>query len=390
MNKADRIELENSLKELRKEKEGLVAKVLAENSLEEAQVMDGRIAEIELEIIKGENSLKADAEAKEDANKGKGKKGNMTYLESENSVKEFIDVLRSNKKDDVKTAWDAKLSENGITVTDTTLQLPKKIVESIQTSLTDSNPVFKVFKLTHVGALIVSSLLSSTDEALVHVEGTEKKEQAATLKVSTIQPAMIYKLQTISEYVKNLNANYAELYSIIVAELTQAIVNKVVDLALLEGDGTNGFQAIMKDTRTDFVKKITGTDYLEAVEDGVDFVRQTAGRTYLIVTVAQRRAILHALRQTVSSQGGRIRNNDAEIASEIGVDEIIVYTGTKDINPIVLKDKAYHIDMKDLTKVDAFDWKTNQNAILIESLSAGHLELMHSGAWLEVTAPASK
>lgn len=389
MNKADKIELENTIKTLKAEKAELVGKIKVENSLDEAQVMDKRVAEIELEVIKAENSLKAEAEKIEKENKDKGKK-DMGYLKSENSVKDFIDVLKSNKKDDVKKAWDSKLSENGITTTDTTLQLPKKIVESIQTALTNTNPVFKVFKLTHVGALIVSSLLSSNDEALVHVEGTEKKEQAATLKVSTIQPAMIYKLQTISEYVKNLNANYSELYSIIVAELTQAIVNKVVDLALVEGDGTNGFTAIMKDTRAEFVKNITGTEYLSAVEDAVDFVRQTAGKTYLIVTTAQRKAILGELRKTVTSAGGRIRNNDAEIASEIGVDEIIVYTGTKDINPIVLKDQAYHIDMKDLTKVDAFDWKTNQNAILIESLSAGHVELLKSASWLTITEPSSK
>lgn len=45
---------------------------------------------------------------------------------------------------------------------------------------------------------------------------------------------MVYKLQSLAERVKRLQMSYSELYNLIVAELTQAIVNKIVDLALVE------------------------------------------------------------------------------------------------------------------------------------------------------------
>ena len=64
---------------------------------------------------------------------------------------------------------------------------------------------------------------------------------------------------------------------------------------------------------------------------------------------------------------------------------MITYTGSKAIKPTVLVQDAYHIDMKDLTKVDAFEWKTNENAILLESLSAGKAEKFAAGAVITVS-----
>ena len=67
-----------------------------------------------------------------------------------------------------------------------------------------------------------------------------------------------------------------------------------------------------------------------------------------------------------------------------GVDEIIVYTGSKALKPTVLVDQKYHIDMQDLTKVDAFEWKTNSNMILVETLTSGHVETYNAGAVITV------
>lgn len=67
---------------------------------------------------------------------------------------------------------------------------------------------------------------------------------------------MVYKLQSIAERVKRLQMSYSDLYNLIVAELTQAIVNKIVDLALVEGDGTNGFKSIEKEADAKKIKKL--------------------------------------------------------------------------------------------------------------------------------------
>lgn len=393
MNKPDLIEKQNRLAELKENNVSLKSQINGfevKNAIEDlpkVQELEKTLSENSIEIIKIENELNAQEE------KPEGKSKMTNFIESQNAVTEFFDVLKKNSgKSEIKNAWNAKLSENGVTITDTTFQLPRKLVESINTALLNTNPVFKVFRVTNVGALLVSRSFDSSNEAQVHKDGQTKTEQAATLTIDTLEPVMVYKLQSLAERVKRLQMSYSELYNLIIAELTQAIVNKIVDLALFEGDGTNGFKSIDKEADVKKIKKITtkakapGTaPFANAIEEAVDFVRATAGRRYLIVTSEQRKFLLDELRGLTANANVRIKNDDTEIASEVGVDEIIVYTGTKAIKPTVLVDQKYHIDMQDLTKVDAFEWKTNSNMILVETLSSGHTETLNAGAVITIT-----
>lgn len=393
MNKPDLIEKQNRLAELKENNVSLKSQINGfevKNAIEDlpkVQELEKSISENSIEIIKIENELNAQEE------KPKGQAKMINFIESQNAVTEFFDVLKKNSdKKDIKNAWKEKLAENGVTITDATFELPRKLVESINTALLDTNPVFKVFRVTNVGALLVSRSFDSSDEAKVHKDGEQKVEQSATLTIDTLEPVMVYKLQSIAERVKRLQMSYSELYNLIVAELTQAIVNKIVDLALVEGDGTNGFKSVTNESDANKIKKITtvapatGTaPFADAIEEAVDFVRTTAGRRYLIVTAEQRKTLLDELRGLTANAHVRIKNDDTEIASEVGVDEIIVYTGSKTLNPIVLVDQKYHIDMQDLTKVDAFEWKTNSNMILVETLSSGHIETLKAGAVITIT-----
>ena len=394
MNKPDLIEKQNRLAELKENNVSLKSQIKGfevKNAIEDlpkVQELEKAFSENSIEIIKIENELNAQEE------KPKGKAKMTNFIESQNAVTEFFDVLKKNSgKTEIKNAWKDKLAENGVTITDTTFELPRKLVESINTALLDTNPVFKVFRVTNVGALLVSRSFDSSDEAKVHKDGEQKVEQSATLTIDTLEPVMVYKLQSIAERVKRLQMSYSELYNLIVAELTQAIVNKIVDLALVEGDGTNGFKSVTNETNAKKIKKITteapatGTaPFADAIEEAVDFVRTTAGRRYLVVTAAQRKTLLDELRGLPANAHVRIKNDDTEIAAEVGVDEIIVYTGSKALSPIVLVDQKYHIDMQDLTKVDAFEWKTNSNMILVETLSSGHTETLKAGAVITLTA----
>ena len=392
MNKPDLIEKQNRLAELKENNVSLKSQINGfevKNAIEDlpkVQELEKTLSENSIEIIKIENELNAQEE------KPKGKAKMTNFIESQNAVTEFFDVLKkASGKSEIKNAWNAKLAENGVTITDKTFELPRKLVESINTALLNTNPVFKVFRVTNVGALLVSRSFDSANEAQVHKDGQTKTEQAATLTIDTLEPVMVYKLQSLAERVKRLQMSYSELYNLIVAELTQAIVNKIVDLALVEGDGTNGFKSIDREGGAKKVKKITTkakkageTPFADAIEEAIDFVRPTAGRRYLIVKAEDRRALLDELRQATANAHVRIKNDDAEIASEVGVDEIIVYTGTKAIKPTVLVDQQYHIDMQDLTKVDAFEWKTNSNMILVETLTSGHIETYNAGAVITV------
>ena len=236
MNKIEKIELEKSINSLEARNNELKGLILASNSLDDAEKMDNEFKENLIKITEAQNKL-------DNAEKGEIKM--PKYLEAKNSVEDFIKILQtSDNKNVAANKWNEKLAENCLEIKYDTLILPKRIVSAIETSLTDTNPVFKTFKLTHVGALLISQGLDSSDEANVHVEGTAKKAQSAVLTVDAIDPQMIYKIQTISEKAKRLNSNFDEIYETIVAELTQAIVNKAVDLALVEGDGKNGFVSI--------------------------------------------------------------------------------------------------------------------------------------------------
>lgn len=379
MNKREKAELFAKLNNLVTNKMGILGKIQATNSLSEG-------AELEDELVKVNNEI-ADINLK--LENGKAENENTVvkannYIESNRAVIDFVDTLAKNagkSSKDFTASWENMLSKNGLTIEDDSLFLPKKLVEPIQTALTESNPVFPLFKVTHVGALIVSSNLTSDDEAQVHKEGETKKVQSAVLTVDSLEPQMIYKAQVIAERMKRLNVKYDEIHAIIVAELTQMIVNKAVDLALLEGDGTNGFISIVNDKRASHVKEITDTAKLaDAVEEAVSFTRKAGGTINLIVTDVQRKALLDELRAAQPTV--RIKNNDKEIADEVGVNNIVVYTGKKAIKPIILVQDAFHVDMDDMTRVEAFKWETNENAILMETLSAGHVEKPYGAAFI--------
>ena len=162
MNKPDLIEKQNRLAELKENNVSLKSQISGfevKNAIEDlpkVQELEKTLSENSIEIIKIENELNAQDE------KPKGKDKMTNFIESQNAVTEFFDVLKKNSgKSEIKNAWNAKLAENGVTITDTTFQLPRKLVESINTALLNTNPVFKVFHVTNVGALLVSRSFDS-------------------------------------------------------------------------------------------------------------------------------------------------------------------------------------------------------------------------------------
>lgn len=311
-----------------------------------------------------------------------GDKISMTqnYLETKNAMKDFAEIVKNSaNKKEARNAWNLKLQENGITITDEGNYLPKRLELELQTVLTKANAVFPIFKTTNNGALLVSRELTSEDEAQVHKRGEQKTYQSASLKVSAVDPQMIYKRQSLDEIDKRKLSNFTEIYETITAELAQRIIDKIVDLALVEGeakdggtgtaDEENGFVAILKETDENKVAHVDGSkDLVAALEDAADIV-DYPGKKYLIVTRQQKRAILDALRKKFPNT--TYRNNNKDIAEDLGVDELIVYRGTKAIKPTVIAEGAYHVDMQKLEKIEQFKLDTNENDILVETLATG-------------------
>ncbi|WP_054639846.1 hypothetical protein [Lactococcus fujiensis] len=110
---------------------------------------------------------------------GENKMTQTPYLNTKKAGSDFYNILENSTKKDVVNNWKENLKKNGVTITDETLRLPKVISEEVQTTLTNTNAVYPLFRVTNMGALIVSSSFESNDEAQVHVEGTEKKSTSS-------------------------------------------------------------------------------------------------------------------------------------------------------------------------------------------------------------------
>lgn len=308
------------------------------------------------------------------------KEQKMNYLETQQSLKDFVAIQTNNKlsNEERVNAWNEKLAENGVTVTDPSAYLPKKLELELQTVLTRANAVFPLFRVTNAGAILISQELTSNDEAQIHTPGTTKTRQAATLTVSGIKPRMIYKAQSIDEIQKQTLSSFENLYETIVAELAQLVIDKVVDLALVEGTATgaegasateNGFISVTTETNTNKVKHVSGKDDLIAgVESAVDEIT-VGGKKYLVITKAHKHAILKALRTKFPQM--TVRNNNQDIADALGVDELVIYQGTKAIKPTVMAEGAYAVDMKPLNRIEQFRFDTNENDILVETTASG-------------------
>lgn len=344
------------------------------SNAEDKETIEGLMAEVkELKNAKAQLIIQTEEETVE-------KQVSKNYLETEQALHDFVKIqMNSRGESEIKEQWEAKLAENGVTITDKDNYLPKKLELDIQTVLTRSNPVYPIFKHTNIGAILVARDFTSDDEAKVHVPGTTKSRQTATLKVSGLKPRMIYKATSINEIDKRTIDNFSELYQLLVAELAQRVIDKVVDLALVEGSATdgetgeaaneNGFISVMNETNVNKVKKINGkADLVAAVEQAVDAI-DAPGKKYLVVTKAQKRDILDALRKKFPQS--TFLNNNRDIANVFGVDELVIYQGTKALMPIVIAQDAYHVDMQPLNRIEQFRLDTNENDILVETPATG-------------------
>ena len=154
MNKIEKIELEKSVKDLQARNNEIKGLILAENSLGNAEKLDAEYQENLTKIENAQNKL----------NENKNGETKMAkYIETKNSITDFMEALKTaTNKQDVKNKWNAKLAENGLEIKDESLVLPTRIVSAIESALTETNPVFKAFKVTSVGALLVTQGLDSS------------------------------------------------------------------------------------------------------------------------------------------------------------------------------------------------------------------------------------
>lgn len=318
----------------------------------------------------------------------------LPYLDSKTSFVDFVNAFKNAKNmEEGKKAWEQKLIQNAVTFDDVADVLPKRLELELKTELTRSNPIFQWFRVTHNGGTLVLKELTSEDGALIHRPGEKKVEQQAKLRVSRIDPVMIYKMQSIYEIVKRNLSNFEEYYSLIVAELVQAVIDKIVDLVLFEGTASetdpanaatqNGFVSIANEKDTKKVAHVDGKKSLsEGIIAAVNSILLPNRRKALIVTPSQKAAIRESLKK--ENPTTLVRNSDSDLADYFNVDEILVYLGKGEISPTVITENSYIVDMSEMTKVDQFQLEYNNNLILVETSATGQLVDFRSAAVVDV------
>lgn len=325
---------------------------------------------------------KLDTEGDLEMNKSKVK----NYVDTAQAVKDWADIYRNSaSKEDAEARWHDKLVENGVTIDGKTELLPTQVDLGIQ-SVIEANPIFDIMQ--HVGAgTLVYKKFDTKDTAVVRGTGyniTENKtEQNATLDVKDLPQTEIYKLTTVSyKAMKNMGS---ELDTFIAQELTQNVINKVVDLALYDGtgnasDANAGFDAVVAaDSAAVHVEYPKGSSLSAAIQAN-SFRANGGGATVIdnsgTSTGQQNRVLIVNDSDYGKILGDALKLNYPvdNVPKWLGVDSIIITkTTSKNYKPIVMTKNAYIVAMDNFDKFDWYNVLSNRNTSEVVALANGTL-----------------
>lgn len=325
---------------------------------------------------------KLDDEGDFKMNNSKGK----SYADTAQAVKDWADIYRNSaSKEDAEAKWRDTLAENGVNVDGKTEMLPTQVDLGIQ-SVIEDNPIFDIMQHVNAGTLVYKKF-DSKDTAVVRGTGyniTENKaEQSATLDVKDLPQTEIYKLTTVSyKAMKNMGS---ELDTFIAQELTQNVINKVVDLALYDGTGNAsdqnaGFDAVVAaDSAAVHVEYPKGSSLSTAIQ--ANSFRATGGGATVIDNSGNSTGQQNRVLIVNSDDYGKILGDALKlnfpvdnVPKWLGVDSIIITkTTSKNYKPIVMTKNAYIVAMDDFDKFDWYNVLSNRNTSEVVALANGTL-----------------
>lgn len=308
------------------------------------------------------------------------------YKDTSQAVKDWADIYRNSaSKEDAEAKWRDKLVENGVNVEGKTEMLPTQVDLGIQ-SVIEDNPIFDIMQHVNAGTLVYKKF-DTKDTAVVRGTGyniTENKaEQNSTLDVKDLPQNEIYKLTTVSyKAMKNMGA---QLDTFIAQELTQNVINKVVDLALYDGtgnanDNNAGFDAVVaKDSAAVHVEYPKGASLAQAIQ--ANSFRATGGGATVIdnsgsSTGQQNRVLIVNSDDYAKILGEALKLNYQveSIPKWLGVDSVIITkTTSKNYKPLVMTKNAYIVAMDDFDKFDWYNVLSNRNTSEVVALANGTL-----------------
>ena len=361
-------------------------KIRACNSVDDAVDLDKQLTE-NANKMTALNEKIATLETKLTENGGTNMhKEVKNYRDTAQAVKDWAEIYRnSTSKEEADAKWENKLVENGVTISGDTSLLPTQIDLGIQNTIAE-NPIFGLMQRVGAGNLVYKKFTTS-DKAIARGEGyniTENKtEQAGTLEVRDLPQNEIYKLTSVSyKAMKNMGA---QLNQFIATELSQYVIDKVVELALYDGTGTTtgagaGFDAIVDaNSAAVHVEYPHGSSLSKAIRANaflatganaavIDNNGKTTGENnrVLIVNRADYGKIL--------DDALALSYNVGNMPEWLGVDSIIIKdTDSAKYKPIVMSRNAYIVAMDNFDKFDWYNVLNNRNVSEVVTLANGTL-----------------
>lgn len=377
----------NELNKVENQINGLKTKLKEVTNASDAQELDillNGLVGYEASMLHEISKLQKELEAKGDT--GMKNSNHETYKDTAQAVKDWADIYRNSaSREDAEAKWKDKLVENGVTVDGKTDLLPTQVDLGIQSTIED-NPIFDIMQHVNAGTLVYKKF-STSDTAVVR--GTDynitenKTEQNSTLDVKDLPQNEIYKLTTVSyKAMKNMGS---ELDTFIAQELTQNVINKIVDLALYDGTGNAsdqnaGFDAVAaKDSAAVHVEYPKGSSLATAIQ--ANSFRATGGGATVIdnsgtSTGQQNRVLIVNSDDYAKILGEALKLNYQveNIPKWLGVDSVIITkTTSKNYRPIVMTKNAYIVAMDDFDKFDWYNVLSNRNTSEVVALANGTL-----------------
>lgn len=302
-------------------------------------------------------------------------------------------ILRCAGKEEVRNAVNGILTKNGVTG----LSFEKAVDYTIVEDWGNLNPIFRLFKRINFSKFFYSEQDMKDANILAKqwaktAQG-EKKVQEIIATAKEISTAYVYKRQKfanedIDEIEKAGQA--VNFLRFINEELDRMIVNTIV-MAVLIGDGVNGdgekltkFETIGNKSASDAFTFIghpasAGNPTIKDARLVSDKVKNPEMKKKVAVMSSE---FLTAISEFIYAAGGTtMYRTRAEIAEQIGVDEIIIcdlVDPDDGMYMIVLLDQAYWYLEKKAVAVSYPKWEENVVNFLKERNVGGAIHDLHS------------
>lgn len=307
-------------------------------------------------------------------------------------------ILRCSGKDEVRNTVNGILTKNGITG----LSFEKAVDYTIVENWGDLNPIFRLFKNVEFSKFFYSEQDMKSANILAKqwskaAQG-EKKVQEIIATAKEISTAYVYKRQKfanedIDEIEKAGQAT--NFLRFINEELDRMIVNTIV-MAVLIGDGVNGdgekltkFETIGNKAASDVFTfighpAVVGAPTIKDVRTVSDKVKNPEMKKKVAIMSSE---FLTAISEFIYAAGGTtMYRTRAEIAEQIGVDEILVcdlVDPDEGMYCIIMLDQAYWYQEKKTVAVSYPKWEENVVNYMKERNVGGSIHDLHSTAVLK-------